>query len=216
MIVNTKNTGLVCVSGATSFEARAHLLDEGGHQVDSIDLIKILGFFIDSDARVWLQVNVVCVRLRSRSWALSRLKKCGLKIDELVRVYRSCIRPCAEYAAVVLHPMLTDEQTECIEAQQTNALRNIFGYGVSASRMRSKAKIQTLAERRFAACKKFAQQLAGSPRFAHWVEQRPVAGHARRSKVTYGEFKELPAKTLRCYKSPLYLFRRLLNGRALK
>ena len=96
MVVNTKKTGLLCVSGATSFDPRAHLLDEEGNQIDSDRRIKLLGFFIDSDAGVWSQVNAVCARLCSRSWALARLRMCGLTTDELLRVYRSCIRPSAE------------------------------------------------------------------------------------------------------------------------
>ena len=106
MQVNSKKTGLVCISAASSFRAQAHLLDDEGHEIDSVERIKVLGFFLDSDAGVWSQVRAVCARLRSRSWALSRLKKCGLDSDELIRVYKNCIRPCAEYASVVLHPML--------------------------------------------------------------------------------------------------------------
>ena len=209
MIVNTKKTGLICVS-----DPRAHLIDEEENVIESAPRIKVLGFFIDSDAGVWSQVNVVCARLRSRSWALARLRKCGLNTEELLRVYRFCIRPSAEYAGVVLHPMLTEEQTECIEAQQVNALRNIYGYGISAAKMRKRANLPTLAQRRLNACRKFAQGLASSPRFTHWMEKRPTPPHPRRSGAVYGVYKELPAKTLPCFNSPLYYYRRLLNGRA--
>ena len=138
-MVNAKKTGLLCVSAATSFRAEAHLFDAAGNLVECDKKLKVLGFFFDENGGVWSQVSAVCARLRSRSWALARLRKCGLTTAELVRVYTSCIRPCAEYAAVVLHPMLSAEQANLIEMQQTQALRNIFGYGVSARKMRQRA-----------------------------------------------------------------------------
>ena len=155
----------------------------------------------------------MCARLRSRSWALTKLRKCGLSSAELIRVYKSSIRPCAEYAAVVLHPMLSQEQSNCIEAQQSQALRNIFGFGVSAAKMRKRAGLPTLAERRHKACVKFANDLASSPRFSHWVEKRQCNDYPRRDSVKYGAYIEKTAKTARCYNSPLFSYRRLLNGR---
>ena len=109
--------------------------------------------------------------------------------------------------------MLSSEQEDLIEGQQTRALRNIFGYGVSARRMRRRANIETLSERRMKACRKFANQLAQSPRFCHWFLKRPQAAHPRRDGVTYGEFIEYSARTQRCYNSPLFFYRRLLNER---
>ena len=156
----------------------------------------------------------MCARLRSRSWALTKLRKCGLTSSELIRVYKNCVRPCAEYASVVLHPMLSNEQSELIEAQQTQALRNIFGFGISAAKMRNRAGIPTLADRRRAACVKFAGDLASSPRFGHLLAKKPAAIHPRRDGVLHGEFIERPARTARCFNSPLYYYRRLLNGRS--
>ena len=213
MIVNQKKTGLGCISAATSFRARAHLRVLG-EEITSVEKLKVLGFFFDSDGGVWSQVSAVCARLRSRSWALTKLRKCGLTAEELVRVYKSSIRPCVEYAAVVLHPMLSAEQTDCIEAQQTQALRNIFGFGVSVVKMRKRAGIPTLSERRRTACIKFAADLSTSTRFCHWMERRPETEYPRRQSVTYGRFIERVAKTARCYNSPLFYYRRLLNGRS--
>ena len=124
---------------------------------------KVFGFFNDRDAGVWSQVNAVCAKLRSRSWALSKLKKCGLDTEELIKVYKTCIRPCADYAWAVLHPMLSLEQSELIEAQQTNALWNIYGFGITAAKMRKRSGMPTLAERRFSSCKRFAKSTHQKP-----------------------------------------------------
>ena len=110
--------------------------------------------------------------------------------------------------------MLSLEQSNCIEAQQTQALRNIYGFGVSAAKMRRRAGLPTLAERRHKACIKFANGLANSQRFCHLTEKRHNSEYPRRDTVTYGNYVEKPAKTARCYNSPLFYYRRLLNGRA--
>ena len=44
MIVNGKKTGLLCVSAATSFEARAHICTGVGEKVESVERIKVLVF----------------------------------------------------------------------------------------------------------------------------------------------------------------------------
>ena len=89
----------------------------------------------------------------------------------------------------------------------------MFGYGISAAKMRAKANLPTLADRRFAACERFVASLASSPRFCHWLEKKPGPAYPQRADVNYGLYKEFPAKTLRCYNSPLYYYRRILNGR---
>ena len=141
------------------------------------------------------------------------IRDSGLSTSELIKVYKTCIRPCAEYASVVLHPMMTAEQSDMLESQQTQALRNIYGFGVSAARMRAKSGLETLRARRVNACTRFAGSLTKSPRFSHWVERRQVSNYPRRGAAVYGDYIERPAKTDRCYNSPLYYYRRLLNGR---
>ena len=85
-------------------------------------------------------------------------------------------------------------------------MRNIFGYGISARKMRARAGIETLALRRFNACKKFAQDLASNPRFSDWMTRRPDQSRGRREMVDYMTFVEHPARTSRCYNSPLYYY----------
>ena len=106
------------------------------------------------------------------------------------------------------------KQADKLESQQTQALRNIYGFGVSAPKMRSRSGLEILRSRRVKACTKFAKSLVKSLRFCHWMERRQTSNYPRRGTAVYGEFVEKPAKTDRCYISPLYFYRRLLNGRA--
>ena len=185
MVVNEKKTGLMCISAATSFDPRMHLKGGDGAQIDGVDRLKVLGFFIDKDGGVWSQVNAVCARLRARSWALTKLRKCGLSTKDLIKVYKNCIRPCAEYASVVLHSTMSAEQADKLEAQQTQALRNIYGFGVSAAKMRARSGLETLRARRVLACTKFAESLVKSPRFSHWMERRQMSSYPRRGCLLY-------------------------------
>ena len=193
MIVNKKKTGLMCTSAAVSFEPRAHLRDEDGSQISSQKSLKVLGFTFDSDASVKTQANAVKSKLRARTWTLEKLKKCGLSEKELVRVFSSSIRPVAEYVSPVLHPMLNDYQSQMIERQQNQALKFIFGPDISAAKMRKKAGIITLKERRESAAKKFAQKTMDSGLFPHWFEERRQPGYARRENTTYRKVVEKPA-----------------------
>ena len=57
----------------------------------------------------------------------------GMCQEGLIRVYTTTI----EYVSVVWHSMLSVKQTLTLERQQTQALRNIFGEGLSARQTRS-------------------------------------------------------------------------------
>ena len=72
----TKNRAALYL--ASSFEARAHLHGEGDSVITGVKRLKVLEFLFDEDGGVWSQVNSVRAKLRSRSWALAKLKKCGL------------------------------------------------------------------------------------------------------------------------------------------
>ena len=74
------------------------------------------------------------------------------------------------------------------------------------------AGITTLRERRETLCDKFAAKLAGNPLFAHWFPLKQT----RASSRTTGKqeiYKEETAKCSRLVNSPLFYFRRCLNGK---
>ena len=128
---------------------------------------------------------------------------------ELVKAYTTLVRPIAEYCAPVFHSMLTDAQDEKIERLQATALRYIFGFGISYAKMRERSGLQTLRQRRIELCDKFAQKARNNLRFAHWFPER-VAGRRGRH---HEEFHEMTARTDRLNNSPLFYFRRRLNGK---
>ena len=165
MKINAKKTSLMCVSAAVSFKPLVQV-ELDGQVVSCKEEMKILGVTIDSDCSFRSHVEKIRTNLRRRTWALSKLRRRGVKEDLLVKAYTGLIRPVAEYAAPAWHSLLTAERSELIERQQTQALKNIFGVGLSAVKMRKKANIELLQKRRAAACVKFVKKCVSNSRCA--------------------------------------------------
>ena len=112
---------------------------------------------------------------------------------------------------MVFHSSLTDEQDERIERLQDHALKCIYGGEKSARKLRGIAGINTLRERREELCMKFSLKCARDPVFARWFPQRT----SRRSGRTNGseQYLEEKARCERMRNSPVFFFRRLLNGK---
>ena len=123
-------------------------------------------------------------------------------------VYRTVIRPVLDYCAVVYHPMMNDEQDQAVEQMQAQALKCIYGYRDSYAVMREKAGVTTHRARRIELCYTFAQEASRNPRFQSWFP--PKTGRSGRHGE---EFREFQARTDRLFNSPLYYYRRRLNGK---
>ena len=139
---------------------------------------------------------------------MRNLKANGFNNEELVHVYKTMIRPVAEYGCVVYHSSLTDDQDERLERLQDHALKCIFGSDLSARRLRGLAELTTLRDRREQIIKKFALKCANDPAFDRWFPRR--VGRATRKKDIYLEEQ---ARCERLKNSPIYYFRRILNGK---
>ena len=177
--INAKKTSLLCVSAATSFRPLVQIKLED-QVISGQEKMKILGVTVDKDYSFKSHVKNVRRNLRRRTWALSKLRRRGVKEDKLVKAYVSLIRPVAEYAAPAWHSLITAEQSELIERQQTQALKNIFGVGLSAAKMRKKANIELLQTRRTAASLKFIKKCVNNSRCADWFEERNLTTYPRR------------------------------------
>ena len=146
--------------------------------------------------------------MRDTVWVLRHLKIAGFSEPELAVVYRTVIRPALDYCTVVYHPMLTDEQDQAVERMQAQALKCIYGYADSYATMREKAGVTTHRARHIELCDKFTRKVADSPRFEGWFPRR--TGRSGRHGEEYQEFQ---ARTDRLFNTPLYYFRRRLNGK---
>ena len=184
MAINASKTGLMLVSAASSFDARVkvQISDETVHGQEHM---RILGVTVDRDASFKTHVNKLAKKLRSKTWALSRLRKKGLSEEKLTRTYKCLIRPTVEYASPAWHSLLTAGQAAELERQQAQALKNIFGPGISANKMRERAGVSLWSTRRENAVKKFAMKCLSNPRCETWFRDRGFPSYPRRSGVNY-------------------------------
>ena len=194
MRINPAKTSLMCVSAAASFEPQVQIVMDG-ITITGEKTMKILGVTLDNDGSFKTHVENIRRRLRQRTWALSKLRRRGVQEQKLVKDYTSLIRPVAEYASPAWNSLLTAEQSEKIERQQTQALKNIFGVGMSAAKMRTRANIELLQSRRLKASVKFVNKCVVNPRCAHWFEERGVPRYARKRGTFYPRYRERIART---------------------
>ena len=159
------------------------------------------------------QVEAVKRGVRSRLWAIRNLKNSGFTETELLKVYTTMIRPFADYAAVVYHSLLTDEQDEAIENLQNTALKMIYGLGISARKMRGLSGLTTLRARRESLCDKFVEKILPMPLFSSWFPTRTNRSSLMLQAKSKEVYVETKARCERLKNSPLHYFRRRLNGK---
>ena len=78
--------------------------------------------------------------------------------------------------------------------------------------MREQAEIPTLRNRREVLADKFALKCRSNPRFSHWFPLKSTRSSNRQAKKTK-EYLEEKARCKRLYDSPIFYFRRRLNGK---
>ena len=210
MAINAKKTSLMCVSASSTFDARVQI-ELAGQVVNGQENMKILGVTVDRDFSFATHVDNLARRSRQKSWPLSRLKKIGLGDKRLVRAYKCLIRPSVEYAVPAWHSLINAAQSEQLERQQTQALKNIFGQGLSAAKMRARAGLDTWCSRREKMTLKFAKKCLTNIRCQGWFEERPASRYMRRTSKNYPRYKEHTARTDRYRNSPKNYLRRKLN-----
>ena len=179
--VNAAKTNLLVVSASNSYEARAHFYDDQNTRIDCQNTLKALGFTFNARGDVSTQVEILTKKFRQKVWTLRHLRKNNFTEEELLRVYKTHIRPTIEYSVPVYHPMLSKEQATKIERQQYFALRNIYGFVYSNRELLELSALPTLEQRRHQMTLKFAQKTAANPRFKHWFPVRRSG--ARRQQV---------------------------------
>ena len=79
--------------------------------------------------------------------------------------------------------MITAGQSEQLERQQNQALKNIYGLDISSQKMRDRAGIDRLETRRRNALKKFALKNASSARFKSWFVEKPPTHRSHRQEI---------------------------------
>ena len=89
-----------------------------GTELEVVSSIKLLGVIIQSDLKWDQQVKYLIGNASRRLYILSKLRKNGVKTEDLVSIYKMYIRPTLEFGAPVWSSGLTGSQAKNIERIQ--------------------------------------------------------------------------------------------------
>ena len=149
-------------------------------------------------------------KFRQRLWSLRHLRRSGMEEEDLLKVYKSSLRPVLDFACPTYHPLLSVTQTNQLEALQKRASKIIFGFNSSYDKLIQDGKMTRLAERREKLCLDFARKAVNNPRFSEtWFPSRKVQDYNLRRPLIYEEFS---ARTERMFKNPVCYMRKMLNS----
>ena len=148
MKVNSDKTMVLCISDPKTYKASAFIEDEEVLEISSIDRLKILGLNFSSKPDMSEQVNAMCRKFRARIWTLQHLHHNGFSQEDLLKVYKSTILPCHDYFSNVFFSSLTLSQTVTLERLHSKALKAIYGYDPSYTKLVQKSGLTTLQVRR--------------------------------------------------------------------
>ena len=208
MQINTEKTKLVAFSSDTNIEYEASFVAADGGVITSENELKVLGVTLDSRAGPEPHIKSVERGFHRKIWIIRNLKKAGAEKKDLIQAYTSYIRPCIEYASVVIHSILSVTQGQRLERLQERALRTISGWNKTYSDALEDTGLVTLEERRAASFQKFAMSVERSERFSQqWLTPNTSEANTRRRE----RYVETCCKTEKYRRTPANELTRVLN-----
>ena len=209
MRVNCRKTQMLCLSPDNGYDSWAALTIDG-ESIKSQSTMKLLGFVLGTLPGISNHIEHVKAKFRARFWTLIHLRRAGIRGNRLFRLYAALVRPVLEVNSVVFHSMMTKTQAEALERLQKQVCRLCYGWEHSYRRTLQAHNLQTLAERREKAIRRFVSKtIHGNPRFADkWFIRRPVVDTDLRNRRPFIEKK---ARADRFKKSPLIYMQKIAN-----
>ena len=166
---------------------------------------------------------MICSKVNKKLYIISKLKQFGLLIEELIKVWKTILRPITEYAAPLWHPGLTDADSKKIETLQKKVVGMILGtlyienrryykvdgFATTYEDTLQKYGLTTLHQRREVLTQKFATQTIMNSIHKNMFELRKKRTMDTRRNVIVEEIK---CKNDRYYNSAIPYMARILNG----
>jgi len=154
-----------------------------GNEIKRVESTKLLGVTITSDLSWSENVDDIHSRASQRLYFLTLLKRAGMSANHMLRVYTAVVRSVTEYACVVWHVGLTNEQSEKLESIQRRAL-NIIYPDLSYRAALSQSGLVRLDQRRERLCMAFFKaMLKPGHRLHHLLPPKRDTGHALRKNI---------------------------------
>ena len=139
-------------------------------ELEVVSSVKLLGVTIQNNLKWDQQFQKHITNGSRRLYILSRLRKNGVKPNDLILIYKLYVLPILEFGAVVWSSGLTLAQIRSLERVQKRALRIIVYPNVLPhSDLLSSLNILSLSERRNQLVIKFAHNLLTSKRHRHML-----------------------------------------------
>ena len=208
MAINARKTKMVCVNVATSAEINTYI-EVAGEKIYAEQEMMMLGFKIGRRPDATAHVNYIERRFYSKAWILHHFKQCNSDYKDLLKIYQCYVLPVIEYAVVVYHPLLNDKIRMRLENLQKRALQIIYGFGYSYRKLREKAEVKTLEERKINIVSNFSRKMAIPDRFGPlWFPKKLTDARLRQRE----KYQIERAKYDRFKFGHLNLMRRLINN----
>ena len=212
MKVNKRKTQMLCIHAKRSVDVTSFIrLDiSNGEKITSTDTLKILGFTFNHEPNASAHVKLLIDKFYSKLWILRFLKRSGMEQSDLLKVYYTVIRPCAEYSSIVYNTLIPQYLANKLELMQKQAIKIIYGYNINYGNILEIKGIETLAERRTKSSLSFAINNKDKDRFKKWF---PLAPNERTNVrgTTHRKYLEKQTRTERTKNNPLQNMIRLLN-----
>ena len=124
-----------------------------GKELELVTETKNLGVTVQSNLQWDTHINLIVSKSSRRLYMLSRLKRFGVPVEDLVSVYVGYVRPTVEYASPVWHSSIGKKQTQQIERIQKRACYIILGSNYTTyNDALDLTGLQTLEVRRLQLC----------------------------------------------------------------
>ena len=120
----TKCNYMIFTRSKSDFTTR---LSVNNKNLERLNVIKLLGVWIQDDLSWSKNCQEICRRAFSRLSMLTKLKYVAISREDLIDIYVLFIRSVAEYCSVSFHSSLTDEQSRKLEGIQRTSLKVILG-----------------------------------------------------------------------------------------
>lgn len=209
MKINTKKTQLLVICPRNGLVTTASVTSATGERVESVNLLKLVGFTFGQDPTAASHVDSIKDSFRRRMWMVYHLRRAGFRRRILYRLCCCYLRSIVEYCSAVYHPILNKSQVDDLQAMHRLAIRLCFGFSVLVENIMVEQSIESLEARRVRRCDNFLRKAANNPRFrARWFPAREGIGWNLRNRR---EVVEPRASTLRRYRLPLAYLQRRAN-----
>ena len=208
MKLNLKKTQLICVTDAKHSNISSYL-QIGDQIIESVNEIKILGYWIGSKPGAHSQIASIKKKFAQKSWTVRHLKKARVPCNDLVQIYSSFVRSTIEYASCIYSGFLSISQVNELERLQMLMLGTIFGFNHSYEESLKLARLPTLAQRREVAFLKFISRVLKNDDFREkWL---PLATTTEYNLRRENKYEEKTAHCNRLQATPVYRMRKILN-----